>query len=227
MRAIASTLNEIAHFQDLPGGTVLTLKLAAATAVASLVALVPASSAFAAYEDPAIDVEVHPTTLVGGGSISGTATSNGVDCAWTVTFLDQIETGTGTEIDFTFDTPEVDEETEEDVTVRCVYDDENIPQAAPEQAGTVNVQPASYSTTSAMPTALQTLTRTVTITLLPEGDDDDDDDGDGDGNGDGDDNGGLPDTGGIDQTIVLAGVALLAAGTGVVLMARRRRDGSA
>ena len=204
-----------------------TLKLAAATLVASLVALVPASTASAqAYEDPAIDVEVHPTTLVGGGSISGTATSNGVDCAWTVTFLGQTETGTGTEIDFTFDTPEVDEETEEDVTVRCVYDDENTPQAAPEQAGVVNVQPASYTTTAAMPTALQTLTRTVTITLLPEGDDDDDD-GDDNGNGDGDDNGGLPDTGGIDQTIVLAGVALLAAGTGVVLMARRRRDGSA
>lgn len=196
------------------------LRLMAVFVFALFVALAPAGSAIAAYEDPAIDVEVHPTTLVGGGSISGTATSNGIDCAWTVTFLDQTETGTGTEIDFTFDTPEVDEETEEDLTVQCVYDDENIPEAAPAQAGTVNVQPASYSNAT-LPTAIQTLERVVTITLLPEGDDDDDN-----GDGDGDDNGGLPDTGGIDTSIIVAGAALLAVGTGLVVVARRRSNGT-
>jgi len=210
---------------------VLTLKLAAATAVAALVALVPGGSASAAYEDPASDVEVSPTTLVGGGSFSGTATSNGVDCSWTISFPGQSDvTGSGTRISFTFDTSSVDEETEEDLTVVCEYDDENIPQAA--QAGVVNVQPASYSATATLPTVIQELTRVVTITLLPEGDGDDDDgdgdgDGDGDEDGDDDDNGGLPDTGGTDQTIVLTGLALLAVGTGVVIMARRRNDGTA
>jgi LPXTG-motif cell wall-anchored protein len=211
---------------------VSTLKLAAATAVASLVALVPASTAVAqSYEDPAIDVDVNPTTLVGGGSFSGTATSNGVICDWTISFPGQPDvTGRGTSISFTFETDEVDEETEEDLEVKCEYDDENTPQTAPSQAGAVNVAPASYST-STLPTAIQELERIVVITLLPEGDDDDDDDGDdgdGDGDGDGDDdNGGLPDTGGVDQTTVLTGVVLLAVGTGVVFMARRRRDGTA
>ena len=112
-----------------------TLKLAAAAAVASLVALVPASSAMAvSYEDPSIDVEVHPTTLIGGGSFSGTATPHGIDCDWTITFLDQVVEGQsndGEGFDFTFDTPEVDEETEETLFVECVYDDGNMASAAP------------------------------------------------------------------------------------------------
>ena len=156
-----------------------TFKFAAVAIVAMLFALVPTSAAFAAYEDPAIDVDVHPTTLIGGGSFSGTAESNGVICDWTVTFRGETKTGVGTEISFTFDTPVVDEETERDLKVVCVYDDDNTTQLSG-QAGVATAQSASYSTTQTLPTVLQRLSRTVTITLLPESDDDDgDDDGDG------------------------------------------------
>lgn len=200
-----------------------TLKLAATTVVAALIAIVPATSAHGAYEDPAIDVDVSPTTLVGGGSFSGTATSNGVDCEWTVTFRGEDITGTGTEIDFEFDTPTVDEETERDLDVTCVYDDENVSNSAAD-AGVASAEFASYRQTSAtLPTALQTLTRTVTITLLAASDGDEDDDDD-DDDGGGSSNGSLPDTGGTSGIVLLSGATLVAAGAGVILTVRRRRS---
>ena len=208
-------------FSEAP---LFTLKLAAAAAVAALVSLVPASTAFAAYEDPVIEIEVAPNPLIGGNSFSGTATSGGVECAWTVTFMDQVVVGSGTSIDFEFDTPEVDEETDKPLRVTCRYEDGNTPNLASAQAGTVNVEPASYSTTtSALPTVIQSRTATVTITLLPEGDDDDGD-GNDDGDGTGSGSGALPDTGGPNGTILLTGVALVAVGTGAVYIVRRRRS---
>jgi LPXTG-motif cell wall-anchored protein len=60
----------------------------------------------------------------------------------------------------------------------------------------------------------------VTIEL----DEDEDGDGDGDGDGDEDKSGGLPDTGGSNQTVILAGVALILVGGGTIYLARRRNE---
>ncbi len=65
-----------------------------------------------------------------------------------------------------------------------------------------------------------TCTASETITLGSE----DDDDGDGDGD---DKNGGLPDTGGSDRTTILAGLAMVVVGGGVVYLARRRNEDTA
>jgi LPXTG-motif cell wall-anchored protein len=69
-----------------------------------------------------------------------------------------------------------------------------------------------------------TCTASETITL---GSEDDDDDGDGDGDGDGDENGGLPNTGGSNQSTILAGIALILVGGGTVYFARRRNEDTA
>jgi LPXTG-motif cell wall-anchored protein len=214
----------------MPGGTVSTLKLAAAMLVAAVVAFVPASTAQAAYEDPVIEIEVDPNPLVGGDTFTATITSGGVDCEWTATFLGETKTGSGDEFVVTFDTPEVDEETDETLFIECAYDDGN-PEQNNAQAGVASATNASFSRTSqhALPTVIQVVPREVTITLLPSADDDDDDSDDDDDDGDGggkDDNGSLPDTGGPNLAILAAGMTLLVAGAGGIVAVRRRNGGT-
>ena len=93
---------------------------------AALVVLGSATGAFAAYEAPSITLEVSPTNLSGGQSFSGTATSN-QDCSWEVTYagptVDGPATGSGTSIDFTFTTTEVENVETAPVTAVCTFDD--------------------------------------------------------------------------------------------------------
>lgn len=56
---------------------------------------------------------------------------------------------------------------------------------------------------------------------------DEDEDGDGDGDGDEDKSGGLPDTGGSNQTAILAGITLVLVGGGAVYLSRRRNEDTA
>ena len=198
-----------------------TFKFAAVAIVAMLFALVPTSAAFAAYEDPAIDVDVHPTTLIGGGSFSGTAESNGVICDWTVTFRGETKTGVGTEISFTFDTPVVDEETERDLKVVCVYNDDNTtqlsgrrglpPRRLPRTAPRRRCRPCSRgcrapSRSPCFPSPMMMTTMMTMATATAGG------------------SGALPDTGGSSGMILMSGAALVAAGSGVLYTVRRRRS---
>jgi hypothetical protein len=201
-------------------------KLAVVAVAASLLIGLPsAAAAFTSYADPAIEVFVNPTTLVGGNSFDGYATSNGVDCDWTVKFRGQTQTGSGTRIDFSFDTPEVSEETRRDLKVTCSYDDTTL-ESLESPTSSTGVRNANYvvNTSTALPAAIQELERAVRITILSRSSDDDDDDDDDDGDTS---SSGLPGTGGIDAGWIYGGVALLLVGSATVIVSRRRNESNA
>lgn len=167
---------------------------------ALLLVLGTSTAASADYEVPTIDLTVSPTVLIGGEPVSGTATSN-QDCAWTVTysgstFSTNPATGSGTSIDFTYVTDVVDSTTSETITAICEYDDGMVLRAS----------------------ATQSLSRSADITLLPTGDTLPPGDGDGGGGPGGFT---LPNTGGPQLWLLLAGITLLIGGSGAVARSRR------
>jgi LPXTG-motif cell wall-anchored protein len=198
------------------------LRLATAAAVGAFLAVLAPLPA-QAYEG--VDVYVTDRTVVGGNSVSITAhvAPPGITCTtFTLTYDGVTKTATNTNsITRTFDTDEVDEETDTTAFATCNFDDGQLSSASLGGGGL-----GSLGTLVAAP---QESSGTGTITLLPDGDgdgdsdgDEGDDDGDDNGGGDGDDNGGLPDTGGERLTWLLIGSVLVLAGAGTVFAARRR-----
>lgn len=191
------------------------IRTAVAAAATMLIALATASGAHAVvYQDPTIAVDVTDTTPVEGTEFTVSASST-ANCGWAISFNGSVEGGSGNATSATFTAPAVDERTDYPAVVRCTFDD-TVPLSGPADSASTLVTPA----------ALQTATRTVNITVLPLGDD-----GSGAGSGAGGSSGEnassglsgiLPDTGGIDAEIVLAGGVLLLVGVGVVVAVRRR-----
>lgn len=192
----------------------MKLKLAAVSAATLLVGLMSASGAQAAYEDPAVEVNLEDATVIEGTTISGSATSNGVEGSFTATFNGSTDSATGTAINFSFETPSVTEETDFPLTVVFTYDDGN----------TGGASVAATDPAAVTPAATQNVTRTVNVTVLPKGGDTGGDT-DADTGGDASDGkGALPDTGGSNALILGGGAALLALGGGALFIARRKSD---
>ncbi len=183
---------------------------ALAALIGALATLVLPASTAHAYPDPTITIEIPGDLLYGGDDVTISASAS-VSCeTWTMVYLGQTATGSGTSITNTFDTPVVQEIRRDPVTVTCVYDETAIQQSsAPVGSGTASATEAAF----ALP-GLASVSRSATVTLLPRGA----------GDGDGDDDGGLagvlPDTGGASFWLLLAGAALVVVGGGVAL--RRR-----
>lgn len=189
----------------------LKLKFAAVGAAALLVGLMSASGAQAAYEDPPIQITFSDSSPVEGDSFSVSASSGNIDCDWSTTFNGVEDNDSGTETSSTFTAPTVDQDTDFPLTITCVYDDEAAPISA-----TVNTNPSAVTEALFVPTAIQTVSRTVNVTVLSS------ESGDGDGSGNGDGNAALPGTGGSSQSLIWIGAGLLLAGAGVTFAARRR-----
>ncbi|HET6152122.1 MAG TPA: LPXTG cell wall anchor domain-containing protein [Marmoricola sp.] len=178
-----------------------TKRITAALAAAALIVLGGAagSGAFAdaGYGMPTIDLTVTPTTLVGGNTFSGTATSN-EDCQWSITYAgpsstEQPITGSGTTLNFTFNSDPVEGRTTDAVKAVCTY-----------------TVPSTKAAARAADTA--TLRDSVDVTLTPNGV------VSSPGNGG---FGGLPNTGGPSAWLAVLGVLLTALGAGSVIVSRR------
>lgn len=174
-----------------------TKRISAAIAAAALAVLGSATGAFAAYEAPTISLEVNPTNLTGGLSFSGTASSNQDCVAWEVTFdgptVEGPKTGSGTSLDFTFSTTEVEAVETGTVTAVCTFDDSALKASA-----------------------LQNLETSVDVTVNPTGIAGPTGPGGSDG-GFGD----LADTGGPHLWLAVGGAALTVLGAGAVVRSRR------
>jgi LPXTG-motif cell wall-anchored protein len=172
----------------------ITKRFAAALAGAALVVLGGAGGAFASSYEPAfVHLTVTPTTLPGGESFTGTATSN-KDCAWEITYAGpsgtaQPITGNGTSIDFAFETDPVDSQTTDAVKATCNYD------------------PALRASAP-----LTDISQTVDVTLTPGGLE---------APSTGGGLGGLPNTGGPSYWLAALGAVLTAIGAGAVIRSRR------
>lgn len=172
-----------------------TVRLALAAAVVAFIAMVAPSPA-QAY--PVVTVTVSEATVIGGHHIHITATvdPSSINCDWTLTFLGDTRTGSGSSISETFSTPVVNHVEHHDAVATC-----------------------SYTPSGAEVQSQATATGVGTQTLLPRhrhhhhGDD-----GDGDGEG----GGILPNTGGERLLWLLIGGMLVVVGGGVVVASRRR-----
>jgi LPXTG-motif cell wall-anchored protein len=181
----------------------LRFRLSAIAVLVATFGLLSANAAYAQcpYAIPAVTVDIEPNSLDEAGNVAGTATSDIVCDSWDVfnDFDGQTASGgAGDSFNFVFAFPEVDDDTEITITAVC-----NLPDDCSGQASDI---------------------------LTLEGDDDgrdDDDDGDGDDGDDKDNNGALPDTGGSDQSAILAGIALILAGGGAIFLARRKNEDTA
>ncbi|MET3962685.1 hypothetical protein ABIE44_002619 [Marmoricola sp. OAE513] len=175
----------------------ITQRISAAVGAAVLVVLGSATGAFAAYEAPTITLEVTPTSLPGGQSFSGTATSNQDCSSWEITFdgptTEGAKNGSGTSIDFTYSTTEVEDVETGTVTAVCTYDD-----------GT-------------RATAAANLSRSVDVTVNPTGVAGPTDGGSTGAGGDY----GLANTGGPNMWLAIGGATLTAIGAGAVIRSRR------
>lgn len=87
-----------------------------------LAALFTVLGAGAAQAYPDFTVTINGDRLVGGETFEFTAQSGGVDCAWTVTYLGETVSGTGTTFSGSFPTPVVNQERDNPVTADCVAD---------------------------------------------------------------------------------------------------------
>ncbi|RZI83031.1 MAG: hypothetical protein EOO67_17555, partial [Microbacterium sp.] len=149
-----------------------TKRIAAALGAAAIVVLGSTTSAFAAYETPSVELQLDPTTVVGGQSFTATATSNQDCTSWSITFegptTDGPAGGSGTSATTDFSTTTVDQIETGTVTATCTFDD------------------------GLKASALQQLSATADITVNPAGVAGPIDGG----NGGGDDFGGLASTGG-------------------------------
>ncbi|MCW2787124.1 MAG: hypothetical protein JWP74_3641 [Marmoricola sp.] len=151
--------------------------------------------AFADYAAATMNLTVTPTTLVGGNTFTGIATSN-EDCHWSITYggpasTAQPITGTGTSLHFSFNTDTVGAVRTDAVTAVCSYDP-SVPRA----------------------TVTQTLQRSVDVTLTPTGVSPPTTSTGG--------GLGLPNTGGPSLWLAVAGLALTLLGAGAVVRSRAR-----
>lgn len=167
-------------------------RLAIAGVLAALFTVLSSGSA-QAYPDPVVSITLPDATFVGGKTLSFSASSGDVQCAWTATFDGQTLTGSGTTFSGTFSTPKVDKKTVKALTVSCAYES------------------VSDATTSAVASA------SASVTLLPLGSTEGDTE-----NAAATIDGALPDTGGSNVWILIGGGVLVLVGGGAVLVARRR-----
>lgn len=173
-------------------------RIAAALGAAVIVVLGSATSAFADYHTPSIELQLDPTTVVGGQSFTATATSNQNCVGWSITFAgpttDGPAGGSGTQAVAVFSTTTVSQIETGSVTATCTFDD-----------GT-------------KASALQDLSATADITVTPAGIAGPTDGGNGGGDGD---IGGLASTGGPHLWLAIGGAALTVLGAGAVVRSRR------
>lgn len=202
------------------------LRLAAAASIAATVSVSSAGAAHAYPDSPNITINLPSSTLYGGDGFTFTAVSD-VDCDWTITYNDgrasgvaAVQTGTGKSITGSYRTRVVSAKFTSPLVATCAYDDGSPRPVS--SGGSV----AKSSTASA----------SATVTLLPRdssgGGDSDSDAGTGNGEEGGNtntsnttpqDNSALPDTGGSNLWIVVAGGALVLVGGGAVIASRRRK----
>lgn len=182
-------------------------RLAIVALLAGLVTLV--ASPAQAYPDPvfsftggtALDGEVAP-----GASFTISGDFGGVDCTWVATFAGQNVSGKGTTFSATFKAPTTPGSYKGSIV--CAYDDGTTPQAAG-SASSEAVTTASYS--AGLGAVPQSRTKTFTVTVAGAADDADN----------ADSNGVLPNTGGSNLWLLVAGAALVIAGSGAVVARRR------
>ncbi len=94
-------------------------RLALAGILAALLTVLGGGAA-QAYPDPTITI--NDGRVVGGTDYEFTAEAGGVSCDFTVTYLGESVTGSGSSFSGSFATPVVDQERDDTVTVECVYD---------------------------------------------------------------------------------------------------------
>jgi len=154
-----------------------------------------------AYPEVVIDLSASPTVLYGGQQFTATATAN-VVCSWTLEWNGDSHHRTGHHNFVTkFTAPDVSKITKIPLHGTCGY---TLPDGATPVTGRV----AAHSAAAAPHI---TWRRTIIITVLPQGS--------------ASPPSGLPNTGGPDRWILLAGLALAATG-GVVIARTKRRDSS-
>ncbi len=183
-------------------------RLAIVALLAGLVTLV--ASPAQAYPDPefgftggsGLDGVVAP-----GASFTLSGDFGGVDCDWTATFVGQSASGSGTTFSFTFKAPT--EPGKYTGALVCNYDDGTTPSASG-SSSSESASTASYSAAS-LGEVPQTDGTPFTITVAGAADDADN----------ADSNGVLPNTGGGNLWLLVAGAALVIAGGGFVVARRR------
>jgi len=169
------------------------------TALLGLLAVIGFAPAAQAYPEVIIDLTVNRTVLYGGETFTATATSN-VDCDWTLEWNGDSRDKSASQLFVTtYTAPAVTKITKIPLHGTCVY---NLPDGATPVTGKMAAR------TAAGP--LTTWKRTIMITVLPQGSA---------VSPPGDD---LPNTGGPNLWILLAGLALVGTGTAVTLRTRRR-----
>jgi len=211
----------------------------AVAAAAGLLLALPATAASAAYEDDVVTPENVPTTVEPGGTLTGTV-SFATDCVpWAATLtqdsndelLGSDSQNGGTEFTFSIPVPDVEDGTVATLRVECTYDDGLGPEGDGDEPQTLSGTTSPEAVTQAsfvVPTALQTATAFETrITITADagsggGDDNGNGGGSGSAGGGSDASGALPDTGGSNASLLAVGGALVVAGAGVTIVARRR-----
>ena len=174
---------------------VLSLGVAALVGLLAMIGLAPAAQA---YPEVIIDLTAQPTVLYGGETFTATATSN-VDCDWTLEWNGASrDKNASQEFVTVYTAPEVTKITKIPLHGTCVYE---LPEGA---------TPVTGRTSAAAAGPLTTWKRTIMITVLPRGSA---------VNPPGED---LPNTGGPNLWILLAGLGLVGAGTAVTLRSRRK-----
>jgi LPXTG-motif cell wall-anchored protein len=175
---------------------VLSLGVAALVGLLAIIGLAPAAQA---YPEVIIDLTAQPTVLYGGETFTATATSN-VDCDWTLEWNgDSRDKNASQEFITTYTAPDVTKITKIPLHGTCVY---TLPDGATPVTGRQAAKAAAGP--------LVTWKRTIMITVLPRGSA---------VSPPGDD---LPNTGGPNLWILLAGLGLLGVGTAVTLRSRRK-----
>lgn len=177
------------------------MKKVAFTFVAALAAVLVTlgfAPSATAYPDARMDLSVDRQVLYSGGSFTATATAN-LTCAWNLTWNSVTRDNTSATYVTTYVAPAVTRITRIPLTGTCTY-------AAP-----------TSGTSARTAATAATWHRTTTITVLPRGSAAAAAKGSGSN---------LPNTGGPDELVLFAGLALLLAGAGAVKLARRRAEGA-
>jgi len=169
------------------------LGMAIVIALMGVLATVGLAPAALAYPEAQQNLTVDRQSLYGGESFTAFATSN-VSCDWTLEWNGETRTQTSEDFTTSFEAPVVTEVTEIALNGSCAYDSLEEPRAAAKAA------------------AVATFEKTIIITVLPQGNavsppgDDD-----------------LPNTGGPNLWILIAGLASVLAGVVVIRSAKGRR----
>ena len=175
---------------------VLSLVVAALLGLLAIIGLAPAAQA---YPEVIIDLTAQPTVLYGGETFTATATAN-VVCDWTLEWNgDSRDKNASNNFTTVYTAPEVTKITKIPLHGTCVYE---LPEGATPVTGRTAAKAAAGP--------LVTWKRTIMITVLPRGSA---------VNPPGED---LPNTGGPNLWILLAGLGLVGAGTAVTLRSRRK-----